>query len=212
MRIAVYYRVSTDKQDLASQEHAVNCWLEAFLRDKEASITVFKDEGKSGKDNQRPGFLALKAAVLAGEIDTIVVYRLDRLSRNAITAIQLLLDWIQRDLAFYSVSQPIFMLGKDNPFRLTMIALFSELAQIERETIVARVRAGLDAARKRGKKFGRPRVKALGSKTRRALELRSQGVTYQEIGKRLKISKGLAYKLVKNPDINLFETPTETLQ
>ncbi|MBF0441042.1 MAG: recombinase family protein, partial [Oligoflexales bacterium] len=64
MRIGVYYRVSTDKQDLASQVDAVERWIsELPLQKKPKSIKIFKDEGISGKTLNRPGYQnLLKAA------------------------------------------------------------------------------------------------------------------------------------------------------
>ena len=79
------------------------------------------------------------------------------MSRNATEAIQTLLSLDQLGIRFISVTQPVLNLGPENPFRRTMLAAFSEIAEIERETIVGRVRAGLDAAKRRGVKLGRPK-------------------------------------------------------
>ena len=56
-RVAIYYRVSTDKQDLASQRDAVETWLRGLpdsKRPKPEDVLVFKDEGISGKTAARP--------------------------------------------------------------------------------------------------------------------------------------------------------------
>jgi len=56
-KVAIYYRVSTERQDFASQQLAVEQWIEELPEDKKPSvIKVFKDEGISGKTVNRPGF------------------------------------------------------------------------------------------------------------------------------------------------------------
>ena len=85
------------------------------------------------------------------------MYKLDRFSRNATDAIRTLLDLDECNVAFVSVTQPVLNLGHDNPFRRTMLAAFAEIAEIERQTIVQRVKAGLEAAKQRGIKLAHPK-------------------------------------------------------
>lgn len=165
-RIGVYIRVSTDKQDTDMQEFAIAEWLAKHAPN--ADVRYFREASMSGKLDNRPQFRALCDAVATDAIDMVLVYRLDRLSRQATTALRVLLDWMQAGKSFIAVDQPIFTLTQDNPLRLTIIALFSELAQIERETIVARVKAGLRAAKARGIKLGAPRK--LDERQRRAIQ------------------------------------------
>ncbi len=197
-KIGIYYRVSTEKQDLESQKIAVEQWLRDLPANRRPSIEplVFTDEGISGKTLNRPGFQALLETAYARKIDTIVVYKLDRFSRDATTAINLLLNLDQVGVAFISVTQPVLNLGHENPFRRTMLAAFAEIAEIERETIVARVRAGLDAARKRGVKLGAP-AKISDDKQKRALELKAQGQSYKAIANTLNLSVGTVHKMIK---------------
>ncbi len=195
-RVAIYYRVSTEKQDLESQKNTVEKWLLDLPAEKRPKqVTVFKDEGISGKTVNRPGFQALLEAANKGAIDTIICYRLDRFSRHATTAIRLLLNLDEAGVAFISVTQPVLNLGHENPFRRTMLAAFAEIAEIERDTIVARVRAGLDAARKRGVKFGAP-LKVSEEMRQAAQELRRQGLSYKAISRQLDVSVGTIHKLV----------------
>lgn len=199
--VAIYYRVSTDKQDLDSQIQAVNQWLVDLPESKKPKQTyVFKDEGISGKTINRPGFQAMMQVAYEKKIDTIIVYRLDRFSRNATTAIKTILNLDEVGVGFISVTQPVLNLGHENPFRRTMLSAFAEIAEIERETIVTRVKAGLEAAKKRGVKLGPP-VK-IDAKTRsRALTLRSEGRTFREIAKELELSVGAVHKLIKSDDV-----------
>lgn len=192
--IAIYYRVSTERQDLRSQQEAVESWL--AKQDTEPNKTyVFKDEGYSGSTQQRPAYRDLMKLAISARIDTIVVYRLDRFSRSASNAIRTLLELDDYGVGFISVTQPVLSLGHNNPFRRTMLAAFAEIAEIERETIVARVKSGLAAARKRGVKLGRPQ-KATAEMFNRARKFRQQGLSYGEIARRVKLSKSKIYNML----------------
>ncbi len=200
--VGIYYRVSTDRQDLASQKLAVERWLDQLPEQKKPkSIEVFKDEGISGKTSRRPGYQALLKAAYERRIDTIVVYRLDRMSRNATDAIQTLLSLDQAGIAFISVTQAVLNLGHDNPFRRTMLAAFSEIAEIERETIVGRVRAGLEAAKRRGTKLGRPRAGSVADQ-QRVRAMRTEGHSFRAIAAATGLSHGTVQRLIKGRDLS----------
>jgi DNA invertase Pin-like site-specific DNA recombinase len=97
-------------------------------------------------------------------------------------------------VGFISITQPVLNLGLDNPFRRTMLAAFSEIAEIERETIVSRVRSGLAAAKKRGVTLGRPR-QYTEEQQRLVREKRALGLSYEQIAQELGMSRGTAHSL-----------------
>ena len=132
--------------------------------------------------------------------DTIVTYRLDRFSRHAATAIRLILDLDEAGVAFVSVTQPVLNLGHGMPFRKTILAAFAEIAEIERETIVARVRAGIEAAKKRGVRLGAP-LKVDPVKQQAARQLHAEGKSYKTIAIALEISVVTVHKLLKGRDL-----------
>jgi DNA invertase Pin-like site-specific DNA recombinase len=194
--VAVYYRVSTDKQDIASQQNAIETWLDQIHPDKKPkSVQYFTDEGISGKTEDRPAFKKMIDDAYAGRIDTIIVYKLDRFSRNATSAIRMLLNLDEVGVAFISITQPVLNLSHENPFRRTMLAAFAEIAELERTTIVARVVAGLQAARKRGVELGPPR-KITNEIAELAQKLRNEGKSIREIAKELQLSTGSISKLL----------------
>ena len=198
-KVAIYYRVSTDKQDLDSQKLAVERYM-SELKQEPQLVETFEELGFSGKDHNRPAFQRMMDLCMRGRFDTIVVYRLDRFSRDANMAIRTLLELDQFGVGFVSVTQPVLNLGHENPFRRTLLAAFAELAEIERETIVARVRAGLEAAKKRGVTLGPPRKlnKEIQDKARaRKLE----GASYKTISNELSISVGSVHKLVNGDEL-----------
>ena len=194
-RIAVYYRVSTDKQDLESQRVAIDRWLAELVK-KPLHIYTIEDEGMSGKHENRPGYKQLLRLALDRKIDTIVVYRLDRLSRNATVAIKTLLELDEYGCGFISVTQPVLNLGHTNPFRRTMLAAFAEIAEIERDTIVARVRSGLDAAKRRGVVLGAP-VKITLDVIDEIKRFRSEGLSFKDISEKTGLSVGSIHNALK---------------
>lgn len=193
-KIAIYERVSTSQQDTDAQHHAILLWLGKHRPGVE--FVLYTDE-LSGKSEKRPGYQAMLRAIRAGEIHTVVVYRLDRLSRNAAAAMTVLIEWMQAGLDFYAVDQPILQLGKENPFRLTFCSLMSELAQIERETIVARVKSGLAAARARGVRLGGvPKVTEAQRETAR--RMRAEGATFKAVARHLELSVATVHKIARD--------------
>lgn len=196
-RLGIYYRVSTGKQDLASQRSAVKAYLAELPElQKPETIIEFKDHGQSGMNNQRESYLALIKAAEKKEIDTILVYRLDRLTRNATEAIQLLLRLDQAGVGFISVTQPVLNLGIENPFRRMMLAAFAEISELERIVIVSRVNSGLDAARKRGVKLGRPAK--LDDAAKAVIErMRAEGISFGQIALRLGMSRTSVQRILK---------------
>jgi len=193
--IAIYYRVSTDLQDFESQKHAVEQWLK---NQQFETATVYTDVG-SGKLNERPQFQTMLTRAKGGEHDTIVVFKLDRLTRSAIYAIRTIIDLWEAGVMFISITQPILSMGEDNPFKNTILAIFSDIAQLEREQIVARTKAGIAAYRKKsGGKWGQSfNSKISDEKRAQAIQMRLDGASWGKIGKFLRVTRPHAYRLFK---------------
>lgn len=191
-RIAVYQRVSTDHQETASQALRVQEWLAANTVD--CTVEIFEDLGVSGKTMTRPEFQRMQQAITDKQFDAVVTYRIDRVGRDAIALLHTLMDWMKDNIEFFAVDQPILQLGLDNPFRLTILAIFSELAQVERETLRRRVKAGMAAAKARGQVLGQPR-KDHTERIAQIREHRRNGKTFEQIGKAMNISTTRAYDL-----------------
>lgn len=200
MTTAVYYRVSTDDQTLESQRVHVEGWLASPLGEPYAhNVTVYKDVGISGTSLKRPGFQKMLRDAEKGRVKTVIVFKMDRLTRTAITAISVILRFDEIGVQFISTTQPQFSHGM--PFRHAIIAIFAELAQMERDGIVERVRSGMAAARLRGVKFGAP-LKATEAKAAEAVALRQQGLTYVAIAERIGLSVGSVHKMLKQGILN----------
>jgi DNA invertase Pin-like site-specific DNA recombinase len=193
-RIAVYLRVSTEQQETAMQKHAIQQWLAAHP--DAAVVATFEDLAMSGSKDARPGFTALCTMVRDGGVDAVLTYRLDRISRKAVTALQTLIDWTRQGVEFFAIDQPVLNCTMDDPFRLTKLAMFAELAQIERATLVSRTKAGIAAARARGKQIGAQR-KITDEQIRTFKTAKEAGMSARQAAKVAGASKAQLYRLAK---------------
>ncbi len=162
-----YIRVSRDVQHTALQEDAM----------KKAGIThIFRDKMSGAKDD-RPEFLKMLEFAQPG--DTIVVWRLYRLSRSLQMLIKTVMDLQARGINFKSLTESI---DTSTPSGKFTFHLFGALAEMERDIIRERTNAGLEAARARGRNGGRPPINIPAKKLARAKELYAQKeMTIQEI-------------------------------
>ena len=136
-----YARVSTDDQNLSLQEDAL----------KEAGCErIFKDK-ISGAKSERPGLQEALSFLRDGE-DVLVVWRLDRLGRSLKDLIELINQLEERKIGFKSLQDPV---DTTSPGGMLVFHIFGALAEFERNLIRERTKAGLEAARARGKKGGR---------------------------------------------------------
>jgi len=199
-RIAVYYRVSTDEQDLASQKVEVERWLKIQELKEEITVTEFKDNGYSGKNTRRPGYRALMKQIEAREFDTLAVFHLDRISRSTFDAQTTMLKLDACGVCLVSVSQPAMNLERDHPFRATMFAMFADMAQLERDMISKRTKAGLAEARRKGRILGRKKVgtpKQLATIT----AMRAEGISYDKIAEATGLSVPKVFYYVKESKV-----------
>lgn len=194
-RIAIYYRVSTDKQDLWSQKEVVETWLKELTPQPE-KIYRIKDNAVSGATENRKGYRRLMKLAEKKLIDTIVVYRLDRFSRRSSTAIRAIMDLDDLGVGFFAVDQPALNFGKDVPFRKVILAIFAELAEMERDVFISRITAGIASAKKRGVKFGAP-VKLGKVTTKKVRAYRKKGKTYRWIANDMSMSVSSVHRLAK---------------
>lgn len=181
MSVAVYLRVSSVSQSQASQSRAINQWLKGHGID---DAVVFKDSS-TGANLDRPGFEALKQAIFDGTVKTVVVYKLDRLSRSLRDGLNTLIDWIEAGVRVVSVTEQLDFSGTTG--KLVASVLFA-VAQMERENIRERQAAGIAAAKAAGKYNGRPKGTTKAS-PKEAARLREMGLTLKQIASALGVSR-----------------------
>ena len=177
-----YARVSTDDQNLELQKDALT----------KAGCERILEDHQSGAKAERPG---LKAALeFAREKDTIVVWRLDRLSRTLKDLIEMVTRLESQNVGLKSLQETLDTSSSSGKL---IFHIFGALSEFERNLIRERTQAGLTAARARGRMGGRP--KALDAKKRvLAVRLYDEKVhTVKEICRRMKISKPTLYKYIE---------------
>lgn len=114
---------------------------------------IFGDHGVSGAVAHRLGLDDLLTSLQPG--DTLVVWKLDRLGRSTVHLLQLLSDLRDRGVDFQAITQGIDTTTAIGRMLYGQLAVFAEF---ERENIRERTKAGMEAARRRGKQIGRPKA------------------------------------------------------
>jgi DNA invertase Pin-like site-specific DNA recombinase len=174
-----YARVSTQDQNLDLQLKAL---------DQAGCDKVFKDRGISGTQRDRPQLKKALSALEQG--DVLVVWKLDRLGRSLGHLIDLVSELKERSVGFASVSEKI---DTTSPGGKLFFHMLGALAEFERDLIIERTKAGMQAARKRGQHLGRPR-KLDGTHLDHAKELIDQGKSRNEVARLLKVDPSTLYR------------------
>ena len=105
--VALYTRVSTgyqiDKDSLPFQRKELKAYSEHILHAEKTEL--FEDAGKSGKNTDRPAFQRMMKKIRAGEISHVVVYKIDRVSRNLVDFSLMYDDFKENDATFISLNE-----------------------------------------------------------------------------------------------------------
>lgn len=132
--IAIYTRQSLDKKDSISMEtQAAFCRKEAG----EEEVKLYADRGFSGKNTDRPAFLAMLADLDRLPITKVIVYRLDRISRSLLDFADFIAKLEEKQIAFVSATEKF---DTASPMGRAMLYIIAVFAQLERETIAQRVK------------------------------------------------------------------------
>jgi DNA invertase Pin-like site-specific DNA recombinase len=175
-----YARVSTDDQNLSLQLDALKATgCEQLFTDK-----------ISGAANVRPGLEQALSHLRSG--DTLIVWKLDRLGRTVKGLVELVADLEQRGVQFRSVTDGI---DTSTPAGRFFFHVMSALAQMERELIAERTKAGLAAAKARGKSGGRKR-KMTNGKIEAAKKLMAAGTPPKDVAANLGVSVPTLYRWI----------------
>ncbi|MGJ9371820.1 recombinase family protein [Nesterenkonia sp. CF4.4] len=182
MAVIGYARVSTQEQNLGLQKDALN---------KAGADRIFADQGVSGSKTERPQLTAALDHLRDGDVFT--VWKLDRLGRNTRHVLQVIEELEARGVGFKSLTENIDTTG---PMGRAMLTIMAAFAQLERDTISERTRAGLAAAAQNNRKGGRPRRvdDATAAKVR---TYKAQGMNADEIAKLTDMSRASVYRYLK---------------
>jgi len=146
---AIYCRVSTDQQELAQQIDS----CKKFCEYKGFDYEIFSDVG-SGKDMQRKAFIEMLRRIRARDFDGVVVFRFDRIGRNAREVVTLFEEFETKGIEVFSLNENI---DTTSPVGRAVRDIIIRLAQLERENIAEATRQRLQALKNLGKTLGRPK-------------------------------------------------------
>lgn len=130
-------------------KHYLKTYFDINITDDD--IVVYNDEGYTGANTERPHFKEMMKAIKNNEIDTIICYRLDRISRNVLDFANLYEDWQEHDVNFISVSERF---DTTTPMGKAMLFIAITFAQLERDTIAERIRDNMYKLAKTGRWLG----------------------------------------------------------
>ncbi len=179
-RVALYARVSTTDQSTDSQLLDLRRYV------SERGWNIFKeyvDEGISGTKDSRPALNQLMNDAKKRRFDVVLVWRFDRFARSTKHLILALEEFKNLGIDFVSYQENI---DTSSPLGSAIFTIISAVAQLERDIIAERVKAGLRRAKENGRKLGRPRAEVSKGEIYR---LHSHGLSLRQIATQLNISK-----------------------
>jgi len=187
-RLALYARVSTTDQSTDSQ------LLDLRRYTRERGWNIFQeyvDEGISGTKDSRPALNELMNDAKKRRFDVVLVWRFDRFARSTKHLILALEEFKNLGVDFVSYQENI---DTSSPLGSAIFTIIRVVAQLERDIIAERVKAGLRRAKEIGKKLGRPRAEVSKGEIYR---LHSHGLSLRKIATQLNISKSTVAKYLK---------------
>lgn len=176
-----YARVSTAGQDLEAQRHRLRA---------AGAVRLFEDV-ISGRNFDRPGLDALLNYARPG--DTICVVRLDRLGRSQRQLLETVEALKARDIGLMSLEEKI---DTSSAAGELVFHVFGAIAHFERRLIAERTRDGLEAAKARGSKPGRPTLDA--AKLDAAFKLIDAGLSPAEAGRQVGLGRSTIYRELRH--------------
>ncbi len=184
----LYVRVSTDQQTGENQKPD----LMRLAESRGLDVVGIYEENVSARKT-RPRFEAMMNDARAGKVGTVLVWALDRFGRSMIGNIQALLELDRLGVKIISVKEP--WLDTSGPVRSLLCAIFGWVAEQEAVRVRERTLAGLEHARRRGVRLGRPRARV---DLNLFDVLRRQGHEMTAIAKKLGVSEATLYRAIKS--------------
>lgn len=187
-RVAIYARVSTNKDQRPEvQLDELKKYCAARGWDVVAEIV---DQGFSGKTSHRPGLKKLLALSRSRKVDVVVVVKLDRLFRSLKHLVTTLQEFKDLRIDFVSLRDQIDLTTASGVLLFHLLAAFGEF---ELSLVRERTIAGLEHARSKGIRLGRPQK----HDPEAILKLRQQGLSYRQIQKQLNVPQGVIWDAIQ---------------
>lgn len=176
-----YARVSTQDQ---------NADLQVDALERAGCERIYTDHA-SGAKASRPQLDRMLEALRKG--DTVVVWKLDRLGRSTLNLAALLEKFREQEIGFRSLTE---QMDTTTPGGVLVFNVFAAVAQLERDMIRERTKAGVMAARARGRKGGRPRKLTKKDEIMIRELYESRSVTIKEIAAKFNVGRTTIYKAI----------------
>jgi DNA invertase Pin-like site-specific DNA recombinase len=188
-RVIIYARVSTKEQNVDMQITDLRQYAEV----RKLKVVREYIDYASGAKSDRTNYKKLFDDARKRKTDIILVWKFDRFARSTRELINALEEFNNLEVDFISYKENIDTSTPAGKILFTMISAFAEF---ERAIIRERVIAGMEKAKSRGVRIGRPKIPPF--TIEKVLEMKDQGANYKEITKKLKISKSTYYDILKN--------------
>lgn len=202
-RVTVYARCSTardQKPEVQLEELRRYCSARGWV-----IVEEIVDHGFSGTRSDRPGLKRLMELVRSRQVDVVLVLKLDRLFRSLKHVVVTLQEFTELGIDFVSIKDQIDVTTASGRLMLHLLAAFAEF---ERELIVERTILGVEYAKSQGKRLGRPPENTF-IQVNKILQLRSDGLSYTAVAKKLGITKSAVYRAIH---INGSKSPREIVE
>jgi DNA invertase Pin-like site-specific DNA recombinase len=192
-RVAIYARVSTSDQTIATQLET----LRSFAVSRGWSAVEYADHGVSGAKERRPALDQMICAARARKIDVVLCTKLDRLARSTHHLVTL-----GRELEVLGVDLVVMdqQIDTTTPAGRLLFHMLAAIAEFERDLIRDRVVAGLRRAKAQGRRLGRPRVHRID--TEQAQQLLASGISLRAAARQLDVHPMVLSRAVTNPGRN----------
>lgn len=196
--VAIYLRVSSRSQDMRSQEPDLKGWAS---HSADGLPVKFYRDTQTGRTMDRPGWKTLEAAIDSGKVATLVVWRLDRLGRTA-SGLTALFEKLQsRRVNLVSLKDGIDLSTAAGRLIANVLA---SVAEYENEVRSERVRAGQDAARAAGKRWGGSekgrRIKVTAEAEATIRRMANDGATKAAMARATGLSRPTVYSVLDSLD------------
>lgn len=188
-KTAIYARTSTEKQDTGLEAQLMAC-KEFCAREGITDYEVFSDADESGALQSRPQLDRMLSLVDKSEIGTVLVYSVNRLSRDTVQSLLLVARFQAKGVRLLSCTETIDL---ESPEGRLLYAILAAFAQFAREDTVRKVKNGIENARQKGVKLGRKKTRD----DEAILALAGEGLSPSDIAASLGVSRGAVYRALK---------------
>ncbi|HZQ17452.1 MAG TPA: recombinase family protein [Terriglobales bacterium] len=190
-KIGIYTRVSTMEQHPEIQKREL---LEFIARRGWTDYKLYCDKGISGATEKRPQLNALLDDCRRRRIDVVIVWKFDRFARSLKQLLNALDLFRHLGIDFISCTEAI---DTSLPHGEMLFQIIGAIAQWERSLIAERVRAGLELARQKGKRLGRPATRILtpADISRLRKDRKQNRIPFRDLAKNYGVSLWTAHRL-----------------